>query len=210
MTTTPFSRASWDLVPGKTAIVHIDLQNDFLHEDGWYATHDVDVSHMQRVIEPVKQLNKQARLQGVPIIWTRHGTKSLVDGGPFMELRTFLHDGGLRQNTWGYEVIDTLEADKENDWFVEKTRLSAFYNTNLETVLRSLKAETVIITGILTNQCVGATTKDALFRDFKPIVIEDCTGTTMPHLHDPIIECIKNGWGQVNNLQETLQELGKL
>jgi ureidoacrylate peracid hydrolase len=210
MTATPYSRTSWDLVPGKTAIVHIDLQNDFLHNDGWYATHDVDVSHMQRVIEPTRKLNELARKHNVPMIWTRHGTKGLVDGGPFMELRTFLHEGGLRQNTWGYEVLDELEPNKEDDWFVEKTRLSAFYNTNLETVLRGLKAETVIITGVLTNQCVGATTKDAIFRDFKPIVVEDCTGTTMPHLHDPIIECIKNGWGQINNLEETLEAISKL
>ena len=74
-------------------------------------------------------------------------------------------------------------------------------------ILRGLGTETLIITGVLTNQCVGATTKDAIFRDFKPIVIEDCTGTTMPHLHDPIIECIENGWGQVNSLREILSEI---
>ena len=76
--------------------------------------------------------------------------------------------------------------------------------------MRGLKTETIIITGVLTNQCIGATTKDALFRDFKPIVVEECTGTTMPHLHDPIIECIKNGWGQVNNLEDTLAAMARL
>ena len=85
------------------------------------------------------------------------------------------------KKTWGYEILDELEPDFETDWFVEKTRLSAFFNTNLEVVLRGLKTETIIITGVLTNQCIGATTKDALFRDFKPIVVEECTGTTMPH-----------------------------
>ncbi|NNL99179.1 MAG: cysteine hydrolase [Gammaproteobacteria bacterium] len=210
MTATPFSRTSWNLIKGHTAIVHIDPQNDFLHPDGWYATHDVDISHMRRVIEPIKALCAQARKKQIPMVWTRHGTKSLVDGGPFMELRSFLHEGGLRQNTWGYEVLAELEPDADEDWFVEKTRLSAFYNTNLETILRGLKAKTVILTGVLTNQCVGATTKDAIFRDFKPIVVEDATGTTMPHLHDPIIECIQNGWGQVNTLERTLAEIGGL
>ena len=103
-----------------------------------------------------------------------------------------MREGGLRQNTWGYEILADLNPDNDEDWFVEKTRLSAFYNTSLEVILRGLGTETLIITGVLTNQCVGATTKDAIFRDFKPIVIEDCTGTTMPHLHDPIIECIEN------------------
>lgn len=210
MTTTPYSRTKWSLVKGKTAILNIDLQNDFLHEDGWYAKNSVDISHMQRVITPIKKIVNEARKHEIPIIWSRHGTKGLSDGGPFMELRSFLRDGGLRQKTWGYELLDELEPDYETDWFVEKTRLSAFFNTNLEVILRGLNTETIIITGVLTNQCVGATTKDAIFRDFKPLVVEECTGTTMPHLHDPIIECIKNGWGQVNNLEDTLGELARL
>ena len=210
MATTPYSRTTWPLVPGKTSIVNIDPQNDFLHDDGWYAQKNIDISHMQRVIEPIKRLIAEARKKNIPIIWTRHGTKSLEDGGPFMQTREFLRDGGLRQNTWGYEVLAELEPDNELDWFVEKTRLSAFYNTSLEVILRGLKTETVILTGVLTNQCVGATTKDAIFRDFKPVVIEECTGTTMPHLHDPIIECIRNGWGQVNGIDETLSEIAAL
>ena len=207
MTTTPYSRTNWDLIPGKTTIVNIDPQNDFLHDDGWYAKKDIDISHMQRVIEPIKKLIPQARQKNIPIVWTRHGTKGLEDGGPFMQTREFLREGGLRQNTWGYEILAELEPHDDKDWFVEKTRLSAFYNTSLEVILRGLRTETLIITGVLTNQCVGATTKDAIFRDFKPIVVEDCTGTTMPHLHDPIIECIRNGWGQVNSLSEILSEI---
>ena len=66
---------------------------------------------------------------------------------------------------------------RPEDWIVEKTRLSAFFQTNLEQILRALGAETVLITGVLTNQCVGATCKDAMFRDFKPIVVEECVGT---------------------------------
>jgi nicotinamidase-related amidase len=123
-----------------------------------------------------------------------------------MEKRPILHDGGLRKDTWGYELLDELEPRKE-DWYVEKTRLSAFYQTNLEQLLRALDAETVILTGVLTNQCVGATCKDALYRDFKPIVVEECVGTATPHLHDPAIEMIRMGWGQVNTLEETLAEL---
>ena len=123
-----------------------------------------------------------------------------------MEIREILHDGGLRQDTWGYEILDELDSCPE-DWYVAKSRLSAFFQTNLELVLRGLDAETVLITGVLTNQCVGATTKDALFRDFKPIVVEECTGTTLPHLHGPAIEMISVGWGQVNTLEDTLREL---
>jgi nicotinamidase-related amidase len=186
--------------------VVIDDQNDFLHPDGWYARNGVDIAHMQRVIEPTKELNAECRRRGVPIVWTRHGTHGLEDGGPFMQLRPFLRDGGLRVDTWGYEILTELDPRPE-DWIVAKSRLSAFFQTNLELVLRGLGAETVLLTGVLTNQCVGATCKDALFRDFKPVVVEECTGTTMPHLHEPAIEMIGVGWGQVATLESALAEL---
>ena len=206
MARTPFDPASWQLVPGRTALVVIDEQNDFLHPDGWYAQNGIDISHMQRVIEPTKALVAECRRRAVPVVWTRHGTTGVEDGGPFMQLRPFLRDGGLRVGTWGYELLEELEP-REGDRYVEKNRLSAFFQTNLELVLRSLHAETVLITGVLTNQCVGATCKDALFRDFKPIVVEECTGTTLPHLHAPAIEMMSVGWGQVNALERTLAEL---
>ena len=203
-----FDPAAWRLVPRRTVHVVIDDQNDFLHPQGWYATHDIDISHMQRVVEPTLRLNAECRRRGVPIIWTRHGSRGVADGGPFMAKRPILLEGGLRQRTWGYEILEALQPDAE-DWYVEKTRLSAFFQTNLEQILRALSAETTILTGVLTNQCVGATCKDALFRDFKPIVVEECVGTATPHLHAPAIEMMRLGWGQVNTLQQTLDELAE-
>jgi ureidoacrylate peracid hydrolase len=202
----PFAPARWDLVPGRTALVLIDLQNDFLHERGWYAQSGVDISHMRRVLEPTERLLQAARDAEVPVIWTRHGFRDATDAGPFFELRPFLRDGGLRRGTWGFDVYDELTPG-EDDWLVEKNRLSAFYNTNLELILRGLDAETVLITGVLTNQCVAATSKDAMFRDFKPIVVEECTGTTLPHLHDPALEMVRVGWGEVRGLDATIEEL---
>ena len=202
-----FDPSAWRLVPGATVHVVIDDQNDFLHPDGWYATHEIDIDHMRRVIEPTKALNAECRIRGVPIVWTQHGTRGVDDGGPFMAKRVLLLEGGLRTGTWGFEILEELAAQPE-DWIVEKTRLSGFFQTNLEQILRALGAETVLITGVLTNQCIGATCKDALFRDFKPIVVEDCVGTATPHLHDPAIEMIRVGWGQVNTLEQTLAELG--
>jgi nicotinamidase-related amidase len=205
----PYAPVHWGLVPAHTVLAVIDDQRDFLHPDGWYAQSGVDISHMRRVIEPTRRLLADARGAGVPVVWTRHGYKDGSDGGPFMELRPFLRDGGLRQGTWGYEIHDDFDVRPE-DWIVEKGRLSAFFNTNLELVLRGLRAETVLITGVLTNQCVAATSKDAMFRDFKPIVIEECTGTTLPHLHEPALEMIRVGWGDVRSLADILAELAAL
>jgi ureidoacrylate peracid hydrolase len=196
----PFATASWSLVPRQTALVVIDMQNDFLHPDGWYSKSGVDIS------EPTKTLVAEARVRGVPIVWTRHGFKDERDAGVFMRLRPFLAEGGLRQGSWGYELLDDMGAAPE-DWYVEKNRLSAFYNTNFELILRAMKAETLLVAGVLTNQCVAATSKDANFRDFKPIVVAECTGTTLPHLHEPALEMMSVGWCEVRSLEDTLRQI---
>jgi ureidoacrylate peracid hydrolase len=207
--TDPFAPARWELVRGRTALVVIDPQNDFLHEEGWYAQQGIDISHMRRIVEPTKELVAEARRRGVPVVWTRHGYADAAEAGPFLELRPFLKEGGLRRDTWGWEVYDELDVQPE-DPIVAKNRLSAFFNTNLEDVLRDLGAETVLISGVLTNQCVAATSKDASFRDFKPIVVEECTGTTLPHLHEPAIEMMKVGWADVRSVEEALAQLRAL
>lgn len=209
MSTRPFAPIEWDLVAGRTALVVIDPQNDFLHPDGWYASHGVDIEHMRRCIDPVKQLAAACRDHGIPIIWTRHGFRDAQDGGWLVSMRPFLRDGGLRIGTWGYEVLDELGAQEE-DRYVEKNRLSAFFQTNLELQLRAVNAETVLIAGVLTNQCVAATSKDAMFRDFKAIVVEEATGTTLPHLHAPALEMMQVGWAEVRGLGATLDSLRAL
>ena len=205
----PFAPARWELVLGRTAVIVIDPQNDFLHEEGWYAQQGIDISHMRRTVEPTKKLVAEARRRGVPVVWTRHGYADAAEAGPFLELRPFLKKGGLRRDTWGWELYDELDVQAE-DPVVAKNRLSAFFNTNLEDVLRELEAETVLIAGVLTNQCVAATSKDASFRDFKPIVVEECTGTTLPHLHEPAIEMMKVGWADVRSVEEALADLKAL
>jgi nicotinamidase-related amidase len=207
--TRPYEKTEWRLVPGRTAHVVIDDQNDFLHANGWYAKSGVDIAHMQRVIEPTRRLNAECRRRGVPIVWTRHGFRDERDGGTLVRLRPFLAAGGLRTGTWGHQILEALEPQPE-DWYVEKSRLSAFYQTNLELVLRNLGAETVLFTGVLTNQCVAATSKDASFRDFLPIVVAECTGTTLPHLHAPALEMTAVGWGEVRSLAATLAALAAL
>jgi len=209
MSTPPFSPVAWDLEPGRTALVLIDPQNDFLHPDGWYAQRNVDIAHMRRVIEPIKALVSEARQRDVPVIWTRHGFRDPADGGWIVSLRPFLQEGGLREDTWGYEILAELDP-REGDRVVAKNRLSAFFQTNLELLLHAANALTVIFAGVLTNQCVAATTKDAMFRDFKPIVVEEATGTTLPHLHGPALEMMQVGWAEVRSLSDTLTALREL
>ena len=115
---------------------------------------------MRRVIEPKEVVAGGAGSRGSGRLDAPRDAGDARDAGPFIELRPFLKDGGLRLGTWGYEILGELDVRQE-DWYVEKSRLSAFFQTNLELVLRALDAETVLLGGVLTNQCVGATCKDA-------------------------------------------------
>ena len=205
----PYNLASWRLTPGQTALVVIDMQNDFLSGDGWYGQSGIDISHMQKSIEPVQALVAGAREQGVPIIWTQHGFRNMTDAGVFATLRDFMKDGGLRKNTWGYELIEELDV-RPDDWRVEKIRLSSFFATNLDLILRGLDVDTLLICGVLTNQCVKATAADANFHDYKPIVVREATGTTLPHLHEPALEMIAVGIGETRSLENTLKDIKSL
>ncbi len=204
-----YPRMHWPLEPDGTVLVVIDQQNDFLHPEGWYAQQGVDISHLRRSIEPTRALVEAARSRRTPIVWTQHGFRDAAEAGLFLEMRPTLSEGGLRTGTWGYEILDGLGA-QPGDRYVHKNRLSAFFATNLELMLRGLDARTVIFAGVLTNQCVAATSKDAYFRDMKPIVVEEATGTTMAHLHEPAIEMIAVGWGEVRSLAQTLRDLEAL
>lgn len=209
MSTTPYALASWRLTPGRTALIVIDMQNDFLSPDGWYAKAGVDIAHMRAAIEPTQALVAAARAQSVPVIWTQHGFRDGTDAGVFAGLRPFLKDGGLRKGTWGYEIAAEMDVRPE-DWIIEKSRLSGFFATNLDIVLRGLDADATLICGVLTNQCVKATAVDANFRDYKPIVVAEATGTTLPHLHDPALEMIAVGIGEVRSLDQALADLTAL
>ena len=103
--------ATWHLVPGHTVLVVIDDQNDFLHPEGWYGANGIDISHMQRVIEPTKTAERAsagaAAFRSSGRGTGRRGSRTAVRS---WRCAPFLHDGGLRQDTWGYEILDELDV----------------------------------------------------------------------------------------------------
>ena len=111
--TDPFAAAKWDLVPGGTAVLVIDPQNDFLHEEGWYAQKGIDIGHMRRIVEPTKELVAAARRKHVPVIWTRHGYADAAEAGPLMcaGITTFnalRHSGALPSDLVAVQGIGGL------------------------------------------------------------------------------------------------------
>jgi ureidoacrylate peracid hydrolase len=170
----------------KCALLVIDLQNDFFHDDGVYRKNGVDVKALRSKIPQCARLSNLCREIGIPIIHIRYvlhpdKTGKAVDAGLFIKgARPWLVDEGLRQNTWGAHMLDELGMP---DFDIEKNRASGFFGTYLETLLRDLQIDTLIFSGFATNICVENTYRDAWVRDFRVIGIKEAMIT-----HDAFLQ----------------------
>jgi ureidoacrylate peracid hydrolase len=165
----------------RCAVVVVDLQNDYCHEDGALALMGRDVAAVQAMIPDVARMIDAARAAGVPVIFVRttHGewtdTPAWVErgrGGPSLDTQRVPI---VRAGTWGAEFYGV--APGEGDHIVTKHRYSAFLYTPLELALRAKRRDTILLAGATTNICVAATATDGLMRGFSPILVRQCVAT---------------------------------
>lgn len=205
--------------PKRAAFIIIDMQNDECHPNGWYARNGYDIGvpddprpTMARPIGPLRRVIPTIRKYKIPIIWTRHHFRHpYVDGGVLAKVRRYEKDMSVfHTGSWGVEIDDRLKeyVRPDEDWFVDKRRLSGFFQTDLELILRSLAAEYLVVTGVNTWMCVESTVRDAMFRDFKVVVLGDCTGGhTHLDLQEPTLKVMQQGFGDVLTSEQFLKEL---
>ncbi len=178
----------------KAAILVIDMQNDFCHPDGWLAHIGVDVTPARQPIEPLKALLPELRAANVPIIWVNWGNRpDLLNISPAalhvynptgvgVGLGDPLPKNGakvLMAGSWAAAVVDELEQ-KPEDIRIDKYRMSGFWDTPLDSILRNLGKTTLFFAGVNADQCVMTTLQDANFLGYDCILVEDCTATTSP------------------------------
>lgn len=160
------------------ALLVIDMQNSFLHPDGIMRNRrgrtliDVDGT-IQRNVELVAA----ARAHQLPVVYTRHCYRpGYVDAGVrVQQLFDSMGAEPLVSGSWDAGIVDELSV--EDAVIVDKTRMDAFLNTDLEVVLRGLGASRLLVAGIVTNACVETTTRAAAMRDFEVTVLGDCCTT---------------------------------
>ncbi|MBD2628506.1 cysteine hydrolase family protein [Trichormus variabilis] len=178
----------------KTAIIIIDMQNDFCHPDGWLAHIGVDVTPARQPIEPLQKLLPQLRAADVPIIWLNWGNRPdlLNISSALLHVYNPTGDGVglghplpsnsakvLEAGSWAAAVVDELEQQPD-DIRVDKYRMSGFWDTPLDSILRNLGITTILFAGVNADQCVLTTLCDANFLGYDCILITDCTATTSP------------------------------
>ncbi|MEB3213811.1 MAG: cysteine hydrolase [Leptolyngbyaceae bacterium] len=178
----------------KTAILVIDMQNDFCHPDGWLAHIGVDVSPARQPITPLQQFLPIARQQSIPVLWVNWGNRPdllNISAG----LRHVYNPTGkgvgladplpknqapvLTKDSWAAAVVDELPQES-NDICIDKYRMSGFWDTPLDSILRNLGKTTLLFAGVNADQCVMATLQDANFLGYDCVLLRDCTATTSP------------------------------
>jgi len=193
-------RVAFDLA--RTAILVIDMQNDFCHRDGWLASIGVDVEPARAPIAPLAALLPLLRAASVPVAWVNWGSRpdrlnlspSLLHvyngSGTGTGLGDALPATGspvLQAGSWSAQVVDELAPDP-GDIRVDKHRMSGFWDTPLDSILRNLRVDTLLFAGVNLDQCVLHTLADANFLGFDTLLVEDCAATTNPRFcHDATI-----------------------
>lgn len=191
-------------------VIVVDMQNDFCHEDGAYHRNDpqtFQVGGIKQMIPRLQFFLSEMRKKEVPIVFCKYLIDDEArDAGIYVKARPFILKEGLRRNSWGGEIVDGLKS-KKNDFIIEKSRFTAFYNTNMEIVLKSLKAETLFFTGVATNVCVESSIRDAFFRDYQCVLVEDCCKAWNEEFHLATIRNVIHGFGMVMTSDEVLDAL---
>ncbi|MGE0734922.1 MAG: cysteine hydrolase family protein [Alphaproteobacteria bacterium] len=178
-----------DFTPAKTALMLVDLQNDFLHPDGAYGRAQcsaADISALPARLAPIATAMRKA---GGWIVSTHFTLVPGRDGEPLTashlkQLRPFLTKGDFVPGSWGHDLVDQL---KPSDLAVDKVAYSAFYMSRLEFVLRKAGIESLIFSGIVTNGGVASTLRDAHVRDFKTILLSDGCAAFKREIHDTTV-----------------------
>lgn len=179
---------------GRTAVVVIDMQNDFCHPDGWLGHIGVDVTPARQPIAPLQALLPSLRASDVPVIWLNWGNRPDRMNLPPSVLHVYDPDGRsigigkplpsngahvLEQNSWAAAVVDELNPE-DGDIAVSKFRMSGFQDTELDSILRNLNVSSILFAGVNADQCVLCTLQDAASHGYDCVLLEDCVATTSP------------------------------
>jgi len=162
--------------PEHTALLVIDVQNDFCAPGG--ARMKGDLTTIEGMKAPTRQIVEAARLIGVPVVYTQTQNDAEHDNGPILARRQRVGLGGAKYTipgTWGWEIAEFV-APHPGEVSIRKWHHSGFTNPKMDATLRGLGAKTLVFTGIATNGCVEATVRDAFARGYYAVVLEDCVG----------------------------------
>ncbi|WP_425992739.1 pyrimidine utilization protein B [Brevundimonas sp. TWP2-3-2] len=213
-----------EIDPAKTAVIVIDMQNAYASPGGYLDLAGFDISGAARVIENTRGVLEVARRAGVQVIYFQNGwDPAYVEaGGPgspnwhksnalkTMRARPELAGTLLARGTWDYELVDALKP-QPGDICLHKSRYSGFFNSQLDSVLRSRGIRNLVFVGIATNVCVESTLRDGFFLEYFGIVLEDATHQAGPEfVQQAAIYNIETFFGWVSSVADFKGVVGQI
>ncbi len=210
-------------VPGESALVVVDMQNAYASKGGYLDLAGFDVSGADGAIAQINKAIAAARQAGMQIVFFQNGWDQAYTeaGGPgspnfhksnalkTMRRRPDLNGTLLARGGWDYELVDALKPEPQ-DIIIHKTRYSAFYNTNLDSMLRARGIRTLVFTGIATNVCVESTLRDGFFLEYFGVVLADATHHAGPDfIQKASLYNIETFFGWVSTVADFCGTLGQ-
>jgi nicotinamidase-related amidase len=194
----PFNTHTMPLNALKSALLVIDMQRFFLDPHSPTFTEGGAA-----VLPTVKRVMEAFRRAGRPVLFTRHvHHPEDIDSG----IMDWWWEGKCLEGSPESEIHPDL-APLPREKTVFKHRYSAFYNTDLETVLRCLKIEDLVVTGVMTNLCCESTARDAYFRDYRVFFLADGTATVNEEMHVASLLNLAFGFSFVTSAEGVIEEL---
>lgn len=212
----------------KAAVLVIDMQNDFGSKGGMFDRGGLDISMIQSTVQPTSTVIAASREARIPIVYLKMGFKAdLSDLGTANSPNRTRHlrfgvgqtitapDGSegrmLIRDTWNTDIVSELKPAAE-DIVLYKTRFSGFYDTELDDVLKKFGVKFLAITGCTTSVCVESTVRDAMFRDYSCLLLEDCMGEPIGYglprsNHEASLLTMQTLFGWVSNSEKFLKAL---
>ncbi|UED83339.1 cysteine hydrolase family protein [Streptomyces profundus] len=220
--TVPGRPEPYALTPARAAVLVVDMQNDFASPGGGIDVGGGDPSVVGAIVEPIAEVLAKARHAGIPVLHLQHGYRpDLADLGPEGSKNRLVHaavgqpvpapDGTegrvLVHDTWNTRIVDRL-TPVEGDHVLRKNRFSGFHDTALDATLRRLGVDDLIVTGCTTSVCVESTVRDAMFRDYRSLVLTDCVAEPQGRRHhDSTVALVENSFGWTARSEDLLGAL---
>ena len=199
--------AKFEIIANKCALLVIDMQDEFV-KPHWSPDW---VPEATRQVPRIITLIEHCRSRNVPVIFTLYSnTNNYLDrplSGKFMPGRYYELDIDFSKFFVNSRVWHKL-APRENEIVIKKSSYGAFYDTPLETILKNMEKDTVIICGTVTNFCCGATARQAYERSFKVVLGSDVCSTDDPSMQEPELKVLRKGFARVLTAEEIMKALG--
>lgn len=196
------------MTPTKTALLTIDLQNDFLHPEGAYGRAGQSAAAIAALPDRIAPLRNALIAAGGCYVSAQFTLVPGRGGEPLIashlkELRPFLGKGDFMPGGFGHALVDSLQPA---DFTIEKIAYSAFYQTRLEYVLRAMDIETLIIGGIVTNGGVASTVRDAHLRNIHTVLLSNGCAAFNTDVHEATLVSL----GSVTSVRTCAEALAML